>query len=169
VPHHAETGSGSSGNARSAPAEPGSGETAAQLSGESRRSAGNDSQTGSGETASERLGERHREAKLLGINPEAPSLLVIALTVSLLLAAGVWFRPLVPVLIAIVGFGLLFAALDVRELLHQVDESRTSLIVIASALIGLHLLAAMLAAAALLAARMSKRTSTRNLRDAVAG
>jgi hypothetical protein len=166
---HAETGSRSSGTARTAPAEPGSGETAAQLSSESRRSLGNGSQTGSGETARERLGERHREAKLLGINPEALSLLVIALIVSLLLAAVVWFRPVVPVLIAIVGFGLLFAALDVREVLHQVDESRTSLIVIASALTGLHLLVAMFAAAALLAGRMSKRTSTRDLRDAVAG
>jgi hypothetical protein len=169
VPSHAETGSGSSGTARNAPAEPGSGDTAAQLSSESRRSVGNGSQTGSGETARERFGERHREAKLLGINPEALSLLVIALIVSVLLAAAVWFRPLVPVLIAIVGFGVLFAALDVRELIHQVDESRTSLIVIASTLIGLHLLVAMLAAAALLVGRMSKRTSTRDLRDALAG
>jgi hypothetical protein len=168
VPTHAETGRGSSGNARAASAEPGSGETAAQLSSESRRSAGSGSRTGSGETARERLGERHREAKLLGINPEAPSLLVIALVASALLAAAVWFRPLVAVLIAIVGFGLLFAALDVREVLHQVDESRTGLIVIAGALIGLHLLVVILAAAALLAGRMSKRTSTTDLRDAVA-
>jgi len=166
---HAETRSGDSGHARTASAERGSGETAAQPTSESRRSVGNDSQTGSGETARERLGERHREAKLLGINPEALSLLVIALIASLLLAAAVWFRPLAPVLIAIVGFGLLFAALDVREVLHQVDESRTSLIVIAGALTGLHVVLAMLAAAALFAGRMSKRTSTRDLRDAVAG
>jgi hypothetical protein len=79
---------------------------------------GSDSRTGSAETARERLDERHREARLLGINPEALSLLVSALIVSVLLAAAVWFRPLVPVLIAIVGFGLLFAALDVREVLH---------------------------------------------------
>jgi hypothetical protein len=169
VPRHAETGSGSSGNARTAPAEPGSGETAAQLSSESRRSVGNGSRTGSRETARERLGERHREAKLLGINPEALSLLVIALFGSVLLASAVWFRPLAPLLIAIVGFGLLFAALDVREVLHQVDESRTSLIVIASTLIGLHLLVAMLAATALVTGRMSKRTSTRDLHDALAG
>jgi hypothetical protein len=169
APRHAEAGSGSSGNARTASAEPGSGETAAQLSAESRRSLGDRSQTGSRETARERLGERHGEAKLLGINPEALSLLVIALVVSVLLAAAVWFRPLVPVLIAIVGFGLLFAALDVREVLHQVDESRTSLIVIASALIGLHLLVATLAAAALLAGWMSKPTSTTDLPDALAG
>jgi hypothetical protein len=169
VPPHAETGSGSSGNARTAPAERGSSETAAQLRSESRRSLGSGSQTGSGETARERLGERHRETKLLGINPEALSLLVVALIVSVLLAATVWFRALVPALIAIVGFGLLFAALDVREVLHQVDESRTGLIVIASALIGLHLLVAMLAAAALLAGRMSNRSSTKDLRDALAG
>jgi hypothetical protein len=117
----------------------------------------------------ERLGESHREAKLLGINPEALSLLVIALIVSVLLAASVWFRPLVPVLISVAGFGLLFAALDVREVLHQVDESRTSLIAIASTLIGLHLLVAMLAATVLVGGRISRRTSTRDLRDAVAG
>jgi hypothetical protein len=168
APAHAESGSGGSGSARTASADRGSGENAAQPSSESRRSVG-DSQTGSGETARERLGERHREAKLLGINPEALSLLVVALIASLLLAAAVWFRPLAPVLIAIVGFGLLFAALDVREVLHQVDESRTSLIVIAGALTGLHVVLAMLAAAALFAGRMSKRTSTRDLRDAVAG
>ena len=169
VPPHRETGSRNSGSARTASAEPGSGETAAQLRSESRRSARNGSQTGSGETPRERLAERHREAKLLGIDPEALGLLVSALIVSVLLAAAVWFRPLVPVLIAIVGFGLLFAALDVREVLHQLDESRTGLIVIASSLIGLHLLVAMLATGALLARHMSKRTSTRDLRDAVVG
>jgi hypothetical protein len=166
---HVETGSGRSGSARRASAEPSAGEKAAQLRSESRRSPGIGSETGSGETAQERLGERHREAKLLGINPEALGLLVIALIVSVLLAAAVLFRPRRPVLIAIVGFGLLFAALDFREVLHQVDESRTSLAVIASVLVGLHVLVAMLAAAALRAERMSERRSSRDLRDAVAG
>jgi hypothetical protein len=169
VAPHAETGSGSSPIAGIASGEHSAGETAAQLKRESRRSEGSGSQTGSGETARERLGERHREAKLLGINPEALGLLVFALIVSVLLAAPVWFWPLAPVLIAIVGFGLLFAALDVREVLHQVDESRTSLTVIASMLIALHLLVAIFAAASLLAGRMSRRASARDLRDAAAG
>jgi hypothetical protein len=166
---HTETGSGSSEGTHPTSAEPGAGESAAQLSGEPRRSVSRGSETGSGETARERLGETHREAKLVGINPEALSLLVIALVISVLLATAVRFRPLAAVLIAIVGFGLLFAALDVREVLHQVDESRTSLIVIAGVLIGLHVLIAMLAAAALLAGRVSKRHSARDLHDAVAG
>ena len=166
---HAETGSGGPRNTATARAERTAGETAAQVTSESQRSVGDSSRTGSGETAGERLREGHREAKLLGINPEALSLLVIAVVASVLLAAAVWFRPLAPALIAIIGFGLVFAALDVREVLHQLDESRTSLIVIASALIGLHLLVAMLAAAALLAGRMRSRPSTTDPRDAVAG
>ena len=157
---HAESGTAGSVSAPAASATPRAGETAAQLSSESRRAGGTGSETGSRETVRERLGERHREAKLLGINPEALSLLIIALIISVLLSAAGWFRPLAPVLITIAGFGVAFAALDVREVLHQVDESRTSLIVIAGVLIGLHLLITVLAGAALLLGRGRSRATT---------
>jgi len=39
-------------------------------------------------------------------------------------------------------FGILFAAADVRELLYQLDESRTAVATIAGFLIGVHLLIA---------------------------
>jgi hypothetical protein len=106
---------------------------------------------------SERRAEKRREAKLLGINPEALSLVIIAVIVSVLLAVGIWFRRITLVLVAIAVFGLVFAALDVREVLHQVDESRTNLIAIAGVLIGLHLLVAGLAAVGLLAGPARRR------------
>jgi hypothetical protein len=102
----------------------------------------------------ERAKETRREAKLLGVNPEALSLVIIAVIASVPLAVATCFRRPALVLCATAGFGLIFAALDVREVLHQIDESRTSLIVIASSLIGLHLLAATLASAALILYRV---------------
>jgi len=47
-------------------------------------------------------------------------------------------------------FGILFAAADVRELLYQLDESRTAVATIAGFLIGVHLLIAACAVAALM-------------------
>jgi hypothetical protein len=111
----------------------------------------------SGENPAEHAAELHREAKLFGINPEAVGLVVAAVLASVLLAAVVWVRPTGIVLIAIVGFGLVFAGFDVREVLHQIDESRTGLIVIAGALAGLHLLLAALAGTELMSRRGNPR------------
>jgi hypothetical protein len=111
------------------------------------------------EGTSERHAETHREAKLLGVNPEAVGLVIAAVVASVLLALAIWMRRIAVVLVAIVGFGLVFAAFDVREVLHQADESRTNLIAIASVLIGLHLLAAALAGAALITGRADRRAA----------
>jgi hypothetical protein len=76
---------------------------------------------------------------LLGVNPEAAGLVIVAIASTVLFAAAVWFRPLPVVLLAVVAFGLVFAALDVRELVHQVSESRAGIAVIAGVLTALHL------------------------------
>ncbi len=75
---------------------------------------------------------------LFGINPESTGLVAIAILVSLLLAAGVWFWGHRPVLIAALVFGVVFTALDLREAIHQTHESRTGLVVLAIVLAALH-------------------------------
>jgi len=147
---HVETGGRRSEAPHTAPAESSLGEAVAQPESESRSEVARSPGAGTQESASERRKETHREAKLLGINPEAVALVVIAVIASALLAAAIWLPGIAVVLAIVTGFGLLFAALDVRELFHQIDESRASLIAIASVLIGLHLLVASLAASALL-------------------
>jgi hypothetical protein len=107
-----------------------------------------------GETSSaestEHLEKSHGEAgaTILGVDTESVALTVIAVVASLLLALAVWLRrwPRL-VLLCVGGFGLVFAAGDARELVHQLDESNAALAVIAAILIGLHLAVAVLAAA----------------------
>ena len=87
-------------------------------------------------------------ATVLGIDTESVALAVLAVVASLLLALGVWLgrRPRL-VLLFVAGFGLVFAAGDARELVHQLDESSAGLAAIAAVLIGLHLAVTVLAAA----------------------
>jgi hypothetical protein len=47
-----------------------------------------------------------------------------------------------PFLIAVVVLALLWAALDIREVVHQVDESRAGIAVLAAAVAVLHVAAA---------------------------
>lgn len=102
-----------------------------------------------GETSGEAGGKAQAET-LLGVNPEAIPLVVAADLLSLVLAAAVismrsrWLLPGVAVIM------LPFAALDIREVTHQIHESRPGLAALASTVALLHLLAA---ASALLARR----------------
>ena len=93
------------------------------------------------------------EGTILGVNPESTALAAVAAAGSLLLAAGLWFRPAWrwPLMIAALGMAL-FTVLDVREVLHQLDESRTSLALLATLVAALHLSAAAVAGT-MLAAR----------------
>lgn len=127
--HHTEAAvaapvsSETTGEGQSAPAvESGAGETAAQLQAETG---------GSGQTHSE---------KLLGLDPEATALVVVAVSAPLLPAAAVWMRPDQTLLLLVVAAAMLvFAALDVREAVHQSDESNTGLLILASVIAALHL------------------------------
>ena len=62
---------------------------------------------------------------------------------GVLLGFGGWSRLLL--LSAVAGFGLVFAAGDAREVVHQLDESNTGLAALAAILIALHLAVAVLA------------------------
>jgi hypothetical protein len=108
--------------------------------------------TGEGRPAekTEPAGESQGEAgaKLLGVNTESVALTVIAVVASLGLALVVWLgRWPRLALVAVAAFGLVFAAGDARELVHQLDESNAGLAAIAAILIVLHLAVAALAAA----------------------
>ena len=82
---------------------------------------------------------------LLGVNPEATPLIVIAVVLSLALAAAVIAvgSPLLLPLVALIM--LAFAALDIRELTHQLHESRPGLAALAATVALLHLVAAVTA------------------------
>ena len=94
---------------------------------------------------------------LLGINPEATGLIVVAVALSLLLAALILTLGS-PLLAAGAALAMLaFAALDVRELIHQVHESRPGLAALAATVAVLHLAAG---AAALRIARDPRSLSS---------
>jgi hypothetical protein len=105
-----------------------------------------------GETGAAHATESQSE-KVLGINPEATGLVVIAVAASLLLAALILTvgSPLVPAGIA--AAMLAFTGLDVREVTHQLTESRSGLAALAAAVALLHLLTAL---SALLVARTTR-------------
>ena len=69
---------------------------------------------------------------VLGINPEAPGLVVAAIMLSILLAVAIALRPTSLVLAIAGAFGLIFAFVDTLEILHQMQERRPSIAAIAA-------------------------------------
>jgi hypothetical protein len=115
------------------------------VSGESGESGGETAGESSRGEHSESGGETHSE-DLLGIDPESTALVVLAIFGSLLLAAAVWLRPEATPVLALVGLAMLFfAALDIREAVHQSDESNGGLMALALCIATLHLAAGGLA------------------------
>src|SRR5205823_5107621 len=99
---------------------------------------------------------------------ESLALSVVAVLLSLALAVGVWLgRWPRLVLLAVLGFGLVFTAGDGREVVHQLDESNNGLAAVAAVLIGLHVAVAGLAVLLRLRALQHVRLPRRNvaLRD----
>ena len=86
---------------------------------------------------------------VLGVNIESTPLIVLAVIAGLGLAALVAtpFGRRPAVLLAVALIALAWAALDVREVVHQLDESRTGIAVIALVVAVLHLAAGLLAGA----------------------
>jgi hypothetical protein len=67
----------------------------------------------------------------------------LAAAVSLALALAVWLRPGWALLLALVVVVMVaFAALDVREVFHQIDEDDAGLALLAGVVAALHLAAA---------------------------
>jgi len=81
-----------------------------------------------------------------GVDPESTPLVVLAIVASLLLAAGCWFRPDWRWLLVFTAFAMAaFAVLDLREVIHQIDESNTGLALLAGAVAVIHAAAAVTA------------------------
>jgi hypothetical protein len=118
-----------------------------------------------GESGSEGTGhveKSHGEpgVKILGVNTESLALTVVAVVASLLFALAVWLgRWPRPLLLLVVGFGLVFAAGDGRELVHQLDESNAGIAAIAAILTGLHLAIAALAVSLFLGSTDADRSA----------
>jgi hypothetical protein len=104
-----------------------------------------------GETSAEpteKQSEEGHEERVLGIDVESPASVTAAVVVSLLLAGFLWRRPgrRLLIVVAVVAGG--FAVLDVAEVVHQLDEDRTRLAVLATLVAILHAGAAAVALAA---------------------
>lgn len=105
------------------------------------------------EHAADHAAEQNSE-KILGINPEATSLVVAAVLLSLLLAA-LMLTLSSPLAAAVTALAMAaFAGLDIFELTHQLRESHSGLAALAATVGLVHLLAA---AAALLTIADTRR------------
>jgi vacuolar-type H+-ATPase subunit I/STV1 len=102
---------------------------------------------GSGASVDESTG--HADATVLGIDLEAPGFVALAVIVSVVLAAAVWWSEARTVLVPVILFGLAFAVLDIAEVIHQSDVGRTSVMLVAAVVGVLHLCVAAIAAWAL--------------------
>ena len=106
------------------------------------------------ETHADEVAAPHDEANeasemLLGINPESTGAIAAAVAVSVVFAAALWFWGSPAVLIVAAVFALLFAALDLREVAHQLSEARSGLAAIALLAAALHVGVAVIAGFAL--------------------
>lgn len=107
-----------------------------------------------GEEAEEHADEASET--ILGVNPESSGTVAAAVVISLLLAAALWFWGTPAIVVIAAGFALLFTALDVREVLHQINESRGGLAAVALVAAALHVAVAITAGLAL--ARRNSRS-----------
>lgn len=80
-----------------------------------------------------------------GVNLESTPLVVLAVIISVLLAAATWRTDRKLMLFVTALFAAAFAALDVAELSHQIKESAATIAVIAGIIAVLHAAAALLA------------------------
>jgi hypothetical protein len=121
------------------------------------------SESGATEGQSTATTEKHASSgepgeKLLGVNPESAGLTVVVAAVSLLLAVLLVARPRAGLLVAVAVVGLAFAAVDVREGIHQANESNTGLLATALVTGLLHLGVAVAATAGLRTPRAAALT-----------
>jgi hypothetical protein len=120
-----------------------------------------------GEAAARETGEHDAEASLLGIDPESTPLLVIAVAAGLSLTALATSRMGTSraFLVVVALAALLWATLDIREIAHQIDESRSSIAAIAAVVAALHLAAAAVASFLAKSPQMTGRRKARTSLD----
>ncbi len=94
-----------------------------------------------GETTSEPTAEAgHSESseKVLGLNLESLPFAIAVTAISILLAVLVAFTASRAVIVAVVGISAGAAVFDVLEVVHQLDQSKPSLAVVAALVLALH-------------------------------
>ena len=126
-----------------------SGEAARERTGAHEEREG--SSAGEAGDAEPAAGEPHTDTNeaVLGVDIESTPLIVLAVVFGLALAAlaATRFGRLLAVLAAVAAVALAWAALDMREVVHQLDESRTGTAVVATLVTALHFAVALLAGA----------------------
>ena len=119
--------------------------------------------TEEGEAAGEHTDEEARaepahdessEERVLGMNLESPFIIGLGIAVSVVLAVLTWRSNLRLVLLTAVGFAALFVVFDIAELVHQIDQSRAGVAVLAAVVALVH------AAAALVGERRASQRPT---------
>ena len=95
------------------------------------------------EAAAEPDHDDSSEERVLGMNLESPLLIGLGGAVSVALAVLTWRSNARIALLAAVGFAALFVVLDIAELVHQIDESRTGIAVLAAVVAFVHAAAAL--------------------------
>jgi heme/copper-type cytochrome/quinol oxidase subunit 3 len=83
--------------------------------------------------------------RILGINLESTPFVVLAVIISVALAAATWRRDQKLILLATALFAAAFAVLDVAEFSHQIRQSATTIAAIAAIIAVLHAAAAVVA------------------------
>jgi hypothetical protein len=97
--------------------------------------------------------KEHGRDRVLGVDAESTPLVASAVVVSLALALGVWLALGGSTLLVLVTLAMLaFAVLDLREVVHQLNENREGIAAIAAVVAVLHLGAVALAGSSLRAA-----------------
>jgi hypothetical protein len=114
--------------------------------GEAGESSAEHAEEGNAEVARPETDEGASES-FFGIDYEATPFVVFATVFSLALAVAVWLRPRWALMLGAVAVAMVvFAALDVREVIHQLDESKGGLALLAGVVAVCHLAAAAVAA-----------------------
>ena len=108
---------------------------------------GNESGETSG-SATAAAGPSEATETVLGIDVESPATASVAVVASLALAGGLWFTRRRAITLGTALFAALFAAFDIAEIAHQINESCTGLAVLAAPVTLGHAAAAVVAFAA---------------------
>jgi hypothetical protein len=90
-------------------------------------------------------GEEHDDERVLGVDAESPLTVTAAVILSLGLAVVLWLARQRWLAFVVAVFALVFAAVDIGELAHQLDEGRTGRVVLAAIVTAGHHAAGVLA------------------------
>ena len=97
------------------------------------------------DAGAEPVHDESSEERVLGMNLESPLTIGLGLAVSVALAVVTWRSNRRLVLLAAVGFATVFAAFDIAELVHQIDQSRAGVAVLVAVVALVHVAAALVA------------------------